>query len=137
MLDIPNSSESGGVDVKTVMSFTFSWLRTLGLLDQTQNANEDNYHNQCEEALKYIRTGTLTREEIDRKLRDEWFQFEYDAILVDEAQDWPQSEADLIAEIYGANTISIADDVLNWSGDNPLIGSHNCRTAKLHTTVFC
>ena len=109
MLDIPNSSESGGVDVRTVMSFTFSWLRTLGLLDQTQNANEDNYHDHCEEALKYIRTGTVSREEIDRKLREEWFQFEYDAILVDEAQDWPQSEADLIAEIYGANTISIAD----------------------------
>ena len=109
MLDIPNSSESGGVDVKTVMSFTCSWLRTFGLLDQAQNASEDNYHSHCEEALNYIRTGAITREEISRKMREEWVQFEYDAILVDEAQDWPQSEADLIAEIYGANTITIAD----------------------------
>jgi hypothetical protein len=35
----------------------------------------------------------------------------FDAILIDEAQDWPQSEADLLARLHGGNAISLADGV--------------------------
>lgn len=109
MMNVPDSSENGGIDVRTVMSFTYSWLHTLGILETSTPRCEDNYTDKCLDALEYIQSGAITREEINSKIRQEWAQLEYDAILVDEAQDWPQSEADLIATIYGPEKISIAD----------------------------
>jgi hypothetical protein len=110
LLQIPSWSDGGGVDVRTVMSFMHTWLSRLGLPSRDSQDDEESsdYEARCREALDHIKQGTLTDADIRRVRSDDRLQFGYDAILIDEAQDWPQAEADLLSALYGSEAISIA-----------------------------
>jgi len=109
LMGIPSAHEGGGIEVRTVMSFTCAWMSKLGVLADEEELSEERYRAICREALEYVASGAIEKTEIDRLKSDHWVEFEFDAILVDEAQDWPQAEADLLCRSFGADTISIAD----------------------------
>lgn len=109
MMAIPSSSEAGGVDVRTVMSFTYSWFSRLGLIEAEEDLEFERYPEKCAEALGYIECGAISKSDIEAAMRSDAEQFDYDALIVDEAQDWPQDEADLLARLYGGEKISLAD----------------------------
>jgi hypothetical protein len=111
LLGVPSSGESGGVDVRTVMSFIYSWLRRLGAIDANEDLDFDRYGEQCEKALEFYENGLLSDEDIASAKSANFEEFDYDAILVDEAQDWPQPEADLLIRLYGGQKISLADGI--------------------------
>ena len=108
-MNIPSSSEEGGVDVRTVMSFTYSWLHKLGVTKTDEISEFENYEKQCEELKKYFDEGVLGQTDIKNVKEENSEQFHYDAILVDEAQDWPQGEADVLMRLYGEEKVSLAD----------------------------
>ncbi len=108
LMGIPSEGEAGGISVKTVMSYMFSWLHRLGLVSGEEDGFED-YEAKCAEALRYLEEGALGQKEIEAVKRLNPDTFSFDAILVDEAQDWPQSEADLLARLHGGDAIALAD----------------------------
>lgn len=109
LLGVPSSGDSGGVDARTVMSFVYSWLRRLGAIGEEEDFEFDRYGEQCEKALELFENGLLSDEDVALAKSTNFEEFDYDAILVDEAQDWPQAEADLLVRLYGGNRISLAD----------------------------
>lgn len=109
LLGVPSGGESGGVDVRTVMSFIYSWLRRLGAIGADEDLDFDRYGELCQKALSFFEDGLLIDEDIARAKSANFEEFDYDVILVDEAQDWPQPEADLLVKLYGGNCISLAD----------------------------
>ena len=109
LMGIPSDGEAGGIGVRTVMSFVFSWLVRLGLVEDSFHL--DDYDAKCMEALRYFEKGAVGDAEIDAIKSDTPLEFCFDAILVDEAQDWPQAEADLLSRLYGGNAISLADGI--------------------------
>jgi hypothetical protein len=111
LMRIPGSGDNGGVDVRTVMSFCYAWFSRLGLIEQGEDLDFDDYEKKCLLALEYLRTGTVTAEDIETIKRQDPLQFGYDALLVDESQDWPQPEADLVCILYGGQSVSIVDGV--------------------------
>ena len=56
-----------------------------------------------------INGGAISRADIEKAVDDDPDTLAFDAIIVDEAQDWPQPEATLLAAIYGASKVSVAD----------------------------
>ncbi len=111
LMAIPASGDSGGVDVRTVMSFTYSWLARLGIVQAGQLLEFKDYERLCLEATDYFDKGVLGEADLSKAKREDPDQFDYDAILVDEAQDWPQAEADLLARLYGGQSIALADGI--------------------------
>tara|TARA_R110002072_G_scaffold13135_8_gene55519 strand:- start:4873 stop:6831 length:1959 start_codon:yes stop_codon:yes gene_type:complete len=109
MMHVPSGPGGGGIEVRTVMSFTYSWLGKLGLLADEEELSGERYRELCEEALEYIASGTIGPADIESIKDENWNEFEYDAILVDEAQDWPQAEAGLLCSCFGADKVSLAD----------------------------
>ncbi|WP_135503046.1 AAA family ATPase [Roseovarius aestuariivivens] len=109
LMNVPSSSDNGGVDVRTVMSFSYAWLSRLGCIKGDEDLEFQQYETRCQEALKFFDEGALSDEDIQSAKRADPEQLDYDAILVDEAQDWPQSEADLVSRLYGGERIAIAD----------------------------
>jgi hypothetical protein len=107
LLGVPSSCEGGGVEVRTAMSFVYSWLGRLGL--KPPRDSFDQYEEQCEECLQMIEAGAIGREEILKVIGDDPETFAFDAVIVDEAQDWPQPEARLVAALYGGEKVAIAD----------------------------
>lgn len=108
LMAIPSDGDGGGITVRTVMSFMFSWLDKLGLGGEITFGD---YVQKCQEALEYFEKDALSDAEIGKIKAASPDEFSYDAVLVDEAQDWPQPEADLLARLYGGNTIALADGI--------------------------
>lgn len=111
LLGVPSSGDYGGVDVRTVMSFMYSWLRKLGVINEDEEFDFDRYSEHCEMALKFFNDGLLSDADIEKAMEANFEEFNLDAILVDEAQDWPQPEADLLVRLYGGERLSLADGI--------------------------
>ncbi len=110
LMAIPSDGDGGGITVRTVMSFMYSWLARLGLVEVGELAFGD-YVPKCQEALEYLDKGVLSPADVEEIKAGNPMDFTFDAILVDEAQDWPQAEADLLARLYGGSAIALADGV--------------------------
>lgn len=111
LMGVPSGGEGGGIEVRTVMSFMYSWFAVLGICPDQVEVGYENYERLCCEALDLLRAGAITGDDLRQARQGVGDQFDYDAVLVDEAQDWPQAEADLLCALYGGQTISITDGV--------------------------
>jgi hypothetical protein len=111
LLRVPARSDGGGVEVRRAISFLSSWLRRLGVLVPEAGQGFEQFRLACREALTAFNAGALAVSDVARVLAEDPEKFLFDAILIDEAQDWPQGEADLIARIYGGHRIALADGI--------------------------
>jgi hypothetical protein len=104
---VPSALEGGGVEVKTAMAFVFTWLSRLGVSKREDGRGQ--YEQRCAECLELIAGDAISRADIEKVIDDHPDALAFDAVIVDEAQDWPQPEATLLAAIYGASKVSVAD----------------------------
>ncbi|MGO4624959.1 DNA/RNA helicase [Ensifer sp. 2YAB10] len=118
LMNIPADGEGGGLAIRTVMSFMFSWLRRLGVAGDGE-LDFSTYDAKCREALDYIDQGAVGEAEIEAIKAEDFIQFDFDVVLIDEAQDWPQAEADLLCRLYGGNRVSLADGMSQLVRGNP------------------
>jgi hypothetical protein len=109
LLGVPSAGEGGGVEVRTAMSFVYSWLNRLGTTTSGETSAYEEYEADCTDCLDLVLGGAISRGDIDAVIDADEERFNFDAIIVDEAQDWPQAEARLLAALYGGEKISIAD----------------------------
>lgn len=107
MLGVPSSTEGGGVEVKTAMAFIMKWISRLGLKNAALGVEE--YEQLCGECIALIDAGAITQSDISAIIDNDPDEFGFDALIVDEGQDWPQLEAHLLTRLYGPNSVSIAD----------------------------
>lgn len=109
LLRIPGVSDGGGVEVKTVMSFVYTWLNRLGLEDEAAENDLESYADRCSTALEWIDMGTVSAADIAVAKAAEQTLLDFDVVLVDEGQDWPQAEAALLTRLYDPSTLLVAD----------------------------
>jgi hypothetical protein len=148
LLRIPSNVEEGGILVDTVMSFMFSWFYALKLIDSADQFLE-SYESLCLSAIELIQGGAVTEADIKAIVKLSPDRYDFDAIFIDEAQDWPQSEADLIKLLYPIKSICIADGIdqllrgkrtdwnKNVSNENRgVISLNRCLRMKRNLAVF-
>lgn len=127
LMGVPGGSEGGGIEVRTAMSYAYAWLDRLGVVDEGEARDLDRYEAHCQAALDLMDGGALGPADIAAVVASDPLQFEFDAVVVDEAQDWPQVEADLLARIHGGGAIALADGLdqlvrgqpTNWKRNAP------------------
>ncbi|MCV0381740.1 DNA/RNA helicase [Nitratireductor sp.] len=147
LMNIPGEGEGGGIRIRTVMSFMYAWLHRLGVVEDG-NIELDDYQDDCRQALNFLDEGVVTPADIEAAKASDFLQFDYDAILVDEAQDWPQPEADLLCRLYGGNAVSLADGMeqlvrgspTNWKSsvaDQPKVGFRHLEAGLRMKSNLC
>jgi hypothetical protein len=109
LLGVPSSYEGGGVEVRTAMSFMYSWFARLGVKSTSGENSFDDYEALCDECLGLLVGGAISESDVERVIAADPDSFAFDGVIVDEAQDWPQPEAQLLAKLYGGDTVSLAD----------------------------
>lgn len=109
LMGVPGFSEGGGVEVRTTMSIAYSWLYRLGVSKIEEAEGFDAYGRLCKEAIEMVQSGAISRDDIDAISRDFPDRFDFDAVIIDEAQDLPQEEAELLSLLFGPEKISLAD----------------------------
>lgn len=109
LLGVPSSGDGGGVEVRTAMSFVYSWLGKLGTASGSEKKTQEEYEKDCQDCLDLLDGGAVSGADIEAIIASDRERYAFDVIIVDEAQDWPQPEARLLAALYGGERVSIAD----------------------------
>lgn len=109
LLGVPSGKE-GGIYVQTAMSFFYGWLHRLGVAGMPRESLED-YEAKCREALDIIAGGALGPDDIAGIKQASPERFDFDRVMVDEAQDWPAYEVSLLKQLYAPASIAVADGV--------------------------
>lgn len=109
LLGIP-SGEDGGIMVQTAMSFFYSWMHRLGVT-MSDDEGYAAYPAKCREALDNLAGGALDDADLAAIKQSGPTRFDFDWIVVDEAQDWPPYEVALLKRLYDPRTIAVADGV--------------------------
>ena len=112
LMEIRSSVADESVSIKTVHSFMREWFVALGIHDPSSGkdflAAYDSYKS---EALALLRGEALGEADLIAAQRERSGDLTWDLILIDEAQDWPEDERDLLYWLYGHKRLVLADGV--------------------------
>lgn len=111
LLCVPSNPYEGGILVKTVMSFMHSCFRHFGLQDNDNFISYKNYLEQCKNSLALIKGGALSNIEIKDIISKNPDALGFNYIMVDEAQDWPDDEVNLLKSFFGIRNLCLADGI--------------------------
>ncbi|MBB6014468.1 hypothetical protein HNR59_003863 [Aquamicrobium lusatiense] len=110
LLGVPHQIEKGGIRIETVHAFVGRLMHELGII-KTYDSFLERYEEHKETLLDYIRSGALSRDDLESVLQDNADDFAWDAIFVDEGQDWPSNEIEILRAVYQPERIVVADGV--------------------------
>lgn len=111
LLGVKDAIGEGSISVKTIHSFMHEWLVVLGVIRQGQPDFILQYEKYKEEALSFLKGGALASTDFDRAKAAHSRSLSWDLVLIDESQDWPGNERDILYQLYGYKKIIIADGV--------------------------
>src|SRR5262249_6983085 len=126
LLGVPRSVEQGGICIDTVHAFIGRLMRGLGIIENYDKFLEA-YEKRKELLLQYLRSKALSRSDIDDLIRRNPADFLWDIVFVDEGQDWPSNEIEILRAVYNPERIAVADgvdqfvrsSVADWSAGVP------------------
>ncbi len=120
---IRNSIGSKGMSVKTIHSFMRQWMIGLGVIEKKTDNFLEKYENTKEQTIELIDNGVIQDNDIEKCKRKYSRELMWDLLFIDESQDWPETERDLLYKFYSHHNIVIADgvdqlvrsnDPINW-----------------------
>jgi hypothetical protein len=138
LIGLPEDVACGSVQVRTIHSFLAQALRSLQVYDGGDDFL-DRYDEYVRLALEYIRSGAITTVDLAR-LRSEYpSTFDWHYVFIDEAQDWPEQERDLLRFFFPTERCAVADGVdqlvrqnvrTDWTAGLAADAWHRVRLAK-------
>ena len=111
LLGIKDAIGDGSIAVKTIHSFMYDWLLALGTIRKGQSDFLGKYESFKREALDFIKAGVISESDFEQAKVDRSRDLSWDFVLIDESQDWPETERDLIYALYGHKQVIIADGI--------------------------
>lgn len=108
---VRNSIGERGMAVRTIYSFMYEWLSSLNIISRKCPDFLERYEDYKNEALELLHSGALSADDIKITRTQHSRDLEWDLLLIDESQDWPCSERDLIYLLYNPDSVVIADGI--------------------------
>ena len=110
---IPDSVTDYTVNITTLSKFFFELILGLNISHHEDKLVipdfTSNYKDYLQEMHDYIKNGLITQKDVEKLMVSRHDQVAWDFILVDEAQDWPALEKEILYMIFGPSKIIIAD----------------------------
>jgi len=139
---VKNNIGTAGLNISTIHRFMMAWFKGLANVHnldefyestrqifQTNIGNFDqNFEMKKDSFLNYLNSNLISKGDLEQVKANNNSVLDWDYIMIDESQDWPENERDLLYELYGAEKIVIAD------GEDQLVRSTaniNWRIANL------
>ncbi|MBM2815267.1 MAG: hypothetical protein HW421_2029 [Ignavibacteria bacterium] len=117
---IPDGIDNHTVQITTLHKFFYELLIGFGIVKNLENPEEDvkyiadylkRYKDYLKELYDYIDTGLIQEKEIQELMHNRHDKVAWDYVLIDESQDWSDSEKLIIFRIFGMEKIIIADGI--------------------------
>lgn len=109
ILGIGDDIVGRSVQIQTAHSFFYDVLRGLEVMEREETDFLPKYDRLKNEALDYLRSGAIQRADIEKLVGQGYEAFAWDYVFVDEAQDWPVDERDLLLQLYQPGRVVVAD----------------------------
>jgi hypothetical protein len=109
LLGVPRHLE-GGISVDTVHAFIGRLMHELGTIGINDSFLED-YEDNKDALVEYLQSGAISANDVASMIQKQADNFAWDTIYVDEGQDWPSNEIDILRAVYPPECIVIADGV--------------------------
>ena len=132
LMGIKGTVGTKSLAIRSIYSFMGHWFQAfadiLPTAEQEFSGDFSNYEPSKKIILSYLKDGLITPADIADAKRDRSLELLWDYVFIDESQDWPENERDLIFHLYGEKNIVIADgvdqlarspDVTNWMEQIP------------------
>lgn len=113
-LKLIGTSESIGgssISINSIYSFIYNLLVSLEVIKNNEADFLEKYEKYKQDALKMMNEGLITSQDIAAAMELNSIDLQWDLIMIDESQDWPASERDLLYRIYGSSKFVIADGI--------------------------
>jgi len=117
LLGVPRSVENGGISIETVHGFIGKLLKGFGIIEDYVDFIK-NYEDYKDTLQEYLKSGTISKDDIDDLIASEPDLFAWDIVFVDEGQDWPSNEIAILRSMYDPGTIAVADGVDQYVRDS-------------------
>jgi hypothetical protein len=150
LLGVPDDVGERHIQVQTVYAFFFALLRALGVVSEGEDDFLMRYEERKTEALALLRSGTLTASDLSTLRTAHSQRFGWDYLFIDEGQDWPDDERDLLRFLYPPERFVVADGMeqlvrgaqCDWnaglaSGVSKTIFLPTCLRMKAGLATFC
>lgn len=111
LLGVKDAIGEGSIAIKTIHGFMYQWLSSLELVQPQQNNFLLEYEGHKSALLEMLRGGAISPQDLEKVRASNSRELAWDLILIDESQDWPTNERDLIYMLYGHEKVIIADGV--------------------------
>jgi hypothetical protein len=111
ILGIRDDLDGGTIHIQTVHSFLYAVLDGLELISGAERTFLTSYERLKDEALAYLEGGAISADDLDRLALVQPTTFGWDYVFVDEGQDWPDNERDLLLRFYGHKRVVVADGI--------------------------
>ena len=108
LMGIPDGLTAGGISISTIHSLIGKLTRKMGI-------SSNDFYNRFEdiknEILDHVRQESVTQEDVEEYRRSSPRDFRFDVVFVDEGQDWPDNEIEILRWLFGLKNIVVADGV--------------------------
>lgn len=111
IMGVSDYAAQSSIQVQTVHSFFHAILSNLHLMESSRDDFLQNYATYKQEAVEMLRVGAVTKEDMATLKMANRFTFSWDYIFIDEGQDWPQDERDILFALYSHRVFVVADGV--------------------------
>ena len=100
-----SSDDDSCINVETIYSHMYKLFHNFNLIESGEEINYKDYEKYSNQLKEYLNKNQ------SNFANSENYYFDYDAVVIDESQDWPDFEISVIKQIYGNEKISISDGI--------------------------
>lgn len=111
LMGIRDTIGDSGVEIQTAESFFVGLISELDEWDRVDAGKDYEAYYRAKKHRVLDDIANLERDEVRELLAGNYDKFGWDYIVIDEAQDWPEDERDLLFAIYGPERCVVADGV--------------------------
>lgn len=111
IMGISDGVADRSIQIQTVQSFFYGVLQGLGIVSAEEDAFLEKYVEFKGEALQMLTLGVAQASDIDELMQSHRLKFSWDYVFVDEGQDFPDDERDILYHLYSTRKFAIADGV--------------------------
>lgn len=109
ILGVSDNIVGSTIQIRTLHSFLYEVMLGLGIIHKGYETFLDNYEQLKAQTLELIIEGVASQEDIEKLTVSNYEAFQWDYVFIDEGQDWPDDERELLLRIYPYNQVVIAD----------------------------
>lgn len=111
ILGVVDEAAQRSIRVQTVHSFFYGMLRELGVTEINPDDFLESYDDLKGETLRWLQTGALLARDFTDLQQRHTADFLWDYIFIDEAQDWPDDERQILFHFYPHTVFTVADGI--------------------------